>query len=217
MALHVSGKLCALGLIIASLLTAFSLPKKDGVPLAVMPTVTVLATPREAPTSPQTYGPITNLTFELRATGYNSLQGQTDGSPHITATGERTRFGIVAVSRDLLGDSIPYGSLVRIHDLGNYYSGRGYGHYEGLLDSQELFIVEDTMHARKRQQIDVWFGDYASAVNWGVRRVEVEVIRFGRTGPIIHSGSAPFDGIPQLAGLALGPAPPQIEYHPAPR
>jgi hypothetical protein len=33
----------------------------------------------------------------------------------------------------------------------------------------------------------VWFADYASAVNWGVRRVSVEVVRYGRNGPVFDA------------------------------
>ena len=120
-------------------------------------------------------------TLLLRSTAYNSLEAQTDSTPFITSTGERTRFGIIAVSRDLLAETqLPYGSLVRLTDLGHYYNGRNLGEYQALLDSQGLFIVEDTMHPRKQGQIDVWFPEYNEAVQWGVRQVRVEVIRRGR-------------------------------------
>lgn len=189
MALHISGKLCALGVVVAALITAFSVPKQDGLSLVIQPAVELREEPvaevRDAAPHAEV-GPIANPRFTLRATGYNSLASQTDDTPHITATGTRTRFGIIAVSRDLLDDEIPYGSLVRIRDLGNYYSGRGAGRFAALLEGQDLFIVEDTMHARKRQQVDVWFGDYGHALDWGVRRVEVEVVRFGRHGPELH-------------------------------
>jgi 3D (Asp-Asp-Asp) domain-containing protein len=196
--LHIGGKLSVIGLVITALITAFSLPQpSDAIPLAVAPSVHLLTTPRSV-SEALVLGPIANPVFTLRATGYNSLASQTDSTPHITATGQRTEFGIVAVSRDLLGRDLPYGSLVRIRDLGNYYNGRGAGQHQTLLDSQGLFIVEDTMHIRKIQQIDVWFGDYASAVNWGVRQVEVELVRYGRHGPTLLSGEGPFEATPQL-------------------
>ena len=118
----------------------------------------------------------------LRSTAYNSLEAQTDSTPFITSTGAQTRFGIIAVSRDLLGDDLPYGSLVRLTDLGNYHNGRNPGQYQALLDSQGLFIVEDTMHERKYGQIDVWFPEKSEALRWGVRQVKVEVVRVGRDG-----------------------------------
>lgn len=191
MALHISGKLVALGLVVTALITAFSSPDADSAALAENPVVDVSLTPyavvldEPMTTSHETlaFGPTANPTFELRATGYNSLVDQTDSTPFITATGARTRFGIVAVSRDLLGTDLPYGSLVRLKDLGGYYTGRGAGAFQALLDSQGIFIVEDTMHARKTQQVDVWFPEYSTAINWGVRRVGVELVRFGRHGP----------------------------------
>lgn len=207
MALHISGKLMALGLVVTALITAFSAPTSDGsidpaqaaIEVAVEPFAVILDEPAEATPTALAFGPTANPTFELRATGYNSLVDQTDSTPFITATGARTRFGIVAVSRDLLGVDLPYGSLVRLTDLGSYYSGRGAGAFQTMLDAQGLFIVEDTMHARKAQQLDVWFADYATAVNWGVRRVGVELVRFGRNGPELEPQPvSAFDATPGL-------------------
>ncbi len=208
MARHISGKLVAVGLVIAALITAFSAPRSDPQPpksasvsLAITPAVTVRGAPvRWAEgTKVASIGPTANPEFVVRASGYNSMVDQTDSTPYITSTGQHTRFGIIAVSRDLLSHDLPYGTLVRITDLGNYYDGRGYGRYQSLLDGQGLFIVEDTMHARKRQQIDIWFSDYASAVNWGMRKVRVEVIRYGRNGPKLEPARAnDFNGTPRL-------------------
>jgi 3D (Asp-Asp-Asp) domain-containing protein len=199
MAFHISGKLCALGVALAVLITAFSVPTPDGVPLQVSPQVSLLDPPREliGMFSPVALGPIANPRYTLRATAYNSLTSQTDSTPHITATGARTRFGIIAVSRDMLPRDIPYGSLVRIRDLGNYYTGRGVGAYQSLLDTHGLFIVEDTMHQRKKQQVDVWFPEFNSALAWGIRRVEVEVVRYGRNGPTLLGTWSDFGGAPR--------------------
>lgn len=196
MTLHVSSKIAAVAFVIAALITAFSNPTPKNI--LVMPTVEVLVpvmveplltikrpimVAEDAPVA----GPDASLSFLLRATAYNSLPEQTNDQPFITATGARTRFGIIAVSRDLLTQDIPYGSLVRIKDLGNFYNGRNAGHYQPLLDSQGLFIVEDTMHPRKTQQIDLWFAHLSEALNWGVRQVELEVVRYGREGPEFYS------------------------------
>ncbi len=204
MALHISAKLCAIGLVVASLVLGFRTERTDTVTLAIAPEVRILADPRgPAAISDVPHGPDANPTFTVRATGYNSLASQTDATPHVTATGTRTRFGVLAVSRDLLGDELPYGSLVRIRDLGGYYDGRGSGRFQSILDGHGLFVVEDTMHARKRNQVDVWFGDYASAVNWGVRQAEVEVVRYGYDGPLLDRLAAvPFEGRPILTASA---------------
>ena len=164
-------------------------PPESVVDLAVHATVELSATARETDRLPPVAaGPIAHPVLELRATAYHSMVSQTNAQPFITATGIRTGWGILAVSRDLLAADLPYGSLVRLRDLGDA-AGRGAGAYQALLDAT-LFVVEDTMHPRKRQQVDVWFADYASALAWGVRRVEVEVVRYGRDGPTIDASVA---------------------------
>ena len=115
----------------------------------------------------------------LKATAYTSSVRETDVTPFITATGARTRFGIIAVSRDLLRSDLPYGSKVRIEDLGEWRTGRGKGRFDAML-KDVVFVVEDTMHQRKRQQIDVWMPDRSLALKWGVRRVRITVLQRGR-------------------------------------
>lgn len=115
----------------------------------------------------------------LKATAYTSSVRETDSTPFVTATGARTRFGIIAVSRDLLGSDLPYGSKVKIEDLGDWRTGRGKGRFDAML-KDVVFVVEDTMHKRKRQQIDVWMPDRSLALKWGVRRVRITVLQRGR-------------------------------------
>ncbi|MFK7603844.1 hypothetical protein ACI3L1_16705 [Deinococcus sp. SM5_A1] len=103
----------------------------------------------------------------VRATAYNSLAGQTDSTPFITATGTRTRPGVVALSRDLLR-SFPYGTRITIEDL----SGR----YNNLLRGR-TFIVEDTMAARKTGSLDIWMGRRSDAINFGARQVRITALR----------------------------------------
>lgn len=207
MALHISSKLCAIGLVIVSLVAALSQQQQpeelSSLSLTITPQVEILATPRSvAPSEVAVHGPTPLPTLTLRATAYNSLPNQTDAQPHITATGAKTHFGIIAVSRDLLRGAIPYGSLVRLRDLGSYYHGRGVGKFQALLDQQGLFIVEDTMHPRKTQQLDVWFEYHSEAISWGLRKIEVEVVRHGRDGPLLTPVAAPFDATPQLLASA---------------
>ncbi len=181
---HARFKTMGLLLVGALLLAGFRAERASVVVLDSQPTAHMLDAPHPLlDLSEEPKGPEATPTLTLRATGYNSLVAQTDSTPHITATGTRTRPGIVAVSRDLLGTSLPYGSLVRLTDLGTYPYGYSPGYFQDILDQQGLFVVEDTMHARKRQQIDVWFEDYRSAVRWGVRQVGVEVVRYGYNGP----------------------------------
>lgn len=99
------------------------------------------------------------------STAYNSLPNQTDSTPFITATGTRTRPGVVAMSRDMLR-IFPYGTRVMIEDLSGQYNFSG-----------RVFIVEDTMHQRKTNQVDVWMPSYREALNWGRRQVRITALR----------------------------------------
>ncbi|MGL4609643.1 MAG: 3D domain-containing protein [Trueperaceae bacterium] len=204
MTLHVSSKLFVIVLVIAALITAFRAPAKSlnilvrpkvvvakPVNVVLEPQIAVLSEPMAVVAEligvEETLQDVSSslLNFTLKSTAYNSHVDQTDSTPHITATGAATAFGVIAVSRDMLGN-IPYGSLVRLKDLGNYHSGRGEGKFQDLLNNQGLFIVEDTMHPRKVEQIDVWFADKSDALSWGVRQVALEVVRVGRDGPMLE-------------------------------
>jgi 3D (Asp-Asp-Asp) domain-containing protein len=199
------GKLCVTGMVAVLLITAFGPPPhaRPHAGVDVTPEVSAEVLPpskarfARAELVGEVQGPSLPV-YTLRATAYNSVPEQTNSQPFVTATGTRTRFGIIAVSRDLLPKHIPYGSLVRIRDLGNFHDGRGYGRYQAMLDGQDHFIVEDTLNIRKQQQIDLWFETVPQALEWGVRRVEVEVVRYGRDGPFLQTEGVPIEVAPVL-------------------
>lgn len=110
---------------------------------------------------------IRGRTAIVRATAYNSMPNQTDSTPFITATGTRTRPGVVALSRDLLRQ-FPYGSKIIIEDL----SGR----YNHLLKGR-VFMVEDTMAARKTNSLDIWMTTRSQAISFGARTVRITAVR----------------------------------------
>jgi len=91
--------------------------------------------------------------MEVRAviTAYNPVPEQTDDTPHITASGERVREGIVACPVWL-----PFGTLVEI-------DGR-------------LYECQDRMHPRYWHQarFDILMFDYWQAREWGK---QVKVVR----------------------------------------
>lgn len=100
-----------------------------------------------------------------RATAYSSHAAQTDSTPNITATGTRTRPGVIALSRDLLR-VFPYGTRVTLQDLSGRYNFAG-----------RVFIVEDTMAARKVNSVDVWMPSYSQAIGFGARQVRITALR----------------------------------------
>jgi 3D (Asp-Asp-Asp) domain-containing protein len=87
------------------------------------------------------------------ATAYNSLPGQTDGSPWTTASGTRCREGVIA------SNHLPIGTKVMIEG------------FEG-----KVFTVEDRMNKRYNKRIDIWFRHYNDAKNFGVRKVKYIVL-----------------------------------------
>jgi 3D (Asp-Asp-Asp) domain-containing protein len=85
------------------------------------------------------------------ATGY-CLRGN-------TATGVRVNPGTVAADPDVL----PMGSVIRLHA----------GEYSGI------YTVLDTGLKVRGRRLDIWFPSYKEAVAFGVRKVKVEIIRYG--------------------------------------
>jgi len=88
-------------------------------------------------------------------TAYSSTPDQTDDSPFTTASNKQVRDGIVA------NNMLPFGTKIRIPSL--------YG--------DKVFVVEDRMNRKKSNyHIDIWMPDRQSALNFGVKTVEIEVL-----------------------------------------
>lgn len=105
------------------------------------------------------------LAVPVIATGYSSSMWETDETPFVTAANTPTRFGIVALSRDLLRRYTPdapfdFGDVVHISGLGD-------------------FVVEDSMNGRWRRRVDVWFPSRTAAVSFGRRDAIIQTRRAG--------------------------------------
>ncbi|WP_339096973.1 3D domain-containing protein [Deinococcus sp. VB343] len=148
------------------------------VPAVTVPAVTARTAPApvKAAPAPQVSAPTratevvaaaraTGRSMVVKATAYNSLANQTDSTPHITATGTRTRPGVIALSRDLLR-AFPYGTRVTLQDLSGRYNFSG-----------RVFVVEDTMHVRKTNQVDIWMPTYNEAIRFGTGTVRITALR----------------------------------------
>jgi len=122
-------------------------------------------------------GPARPQVLVLQGTAYTSSVRETDSTPFVTATGMRTRLGVLAVSPDLL-KVLPYGTKVRLKDLGSVY-GRGRGQFDALFQGR-VFVVADVMHPRMREKVDVWLPDRATALRFGRRLLQVEVVEYPR-------------------------------------
>lgn len=94
----------------------------------------------------------------VTASAYNSFKHQGEGNPLITAWGDTLQPEVqsIAVSRDLIKKGLKYNTPVKIDG------------FEGV------FIVNDKMHPRWRNKIDIYMGtDKDKALKWGRRKVEI--------------------------------------------
>ncbi len=93
-------------------------------------------------------------TINITVTSYNSVPGQTDATPFITAFGTPVHDGIVATNY------LPKGTKVRFPDL--------YG--------DKVFVVEDRMNIRYTKQMDIWSADQQFSRNFGARHLRMEIL-----------------------------------------
>lgn len=103
------------------------------------------------------------VSVSVKVTGYNSLAAQTDSTPFITATGTRTRVGVIALSPDLRR-TFPYGTKVRIS---GFIKTNGCNPAYLPKPNQGYYIVEDSTSSRKTRTADVWFPTRSAAINFG--------------------------------------------------
>lgn len=86
-------------------------------------------------------------------TAYSSTPDQTDDTPFYTANGTHVYDGIVAAN------FLKFGTKVRFPD----YFG------------DKEFSVEDRMNARFPDRMDIWFPTREAAINFGLRKIKVEI------------------------------------------
>lgn len=94
----------------------------------------------------------------VTASAYNSLESQGVGNVNITAFGDTLVPGMksIAVSQDLIKKGLSHNTEVKISGL------------EGT------YIVNDKMHSRWKNKIDIYMGvDRNKALDWGRRKVEI--------------------------------------------
>lgn len=90
-------------------------------------------------------------------TSYSPERSQTAGNPFITASMEQVREGRVAVSRDLFYKGWVFGRRI-------YIEGKG------------IFVINDLMHARKTNQIDIFRFSTTKAKEFGVQHARVVLL-----------------------------------------
>ncbi len=94
------------------------------------------------------------FTRRVLVTAYSSTPDQTDDTPFITASNTTVRRGVVAAN------FLRFGTRVRLP--ANF--------------GEEVFVVEDRMHERFSDRLDIWMESRATARTWGVRYVTIEIL-----------------------------------------
>ena len=89
----------------------------------------------------------------VTVTAYSSTPEQTDNTPFITAKGTKVRDGIVAAN------FLDFDTKVKLPEI--------FG--------DKVFVVEDRMHPRFSDRIDIWFPDTETAKSFGKRRTIIEI------------------------------------------
>jgi 3D (Asp-Asp-Asp) domain-containing protein len=140
------------------LATAAFLANVLQIAVATAPVTPILGTPEAvtAVTSLSAKSPTERefRTVSVKVTCYSSTPDQTDDSPFITASNKHVREGIIAANK------LPFGTKVQFPEL--------YG--------DQVFVVEDRMHSRFNDRMDIWMPDRASAQACGLTRTTAVVL-----------------------------------------
>lgn len=88
-------------------------------------------------------------------TAYSSTPEETDDTPFITASGSIVRDGIVA------SNFLPFGTKIRIP----------------AIFGDKIFTVEDRMHPRMTEVVDIWMPSQKEAQRFGRAYTEIEILK----------------------------------------
>jgi len=89
------------------------------------------------------------------ATAYSSTPDQTDSSPFIAASGKWVYDGMIAAN------FLKFGTKIRLPQV--------FG--------DKIFTVDDRMHPRFSNRIDIWFSTRQEALQFGAKKVRVEIVK----------------------------------------
>lgn len=112
----------------------------------------------------------------VQSSAYASSPYQTDNTPCITAAGTRVRQGVVATN------FLPMGTILTING--------------------DLYIVEDRMNSRYRgKYLDIWFSSTAEALEFGRRKLEIQIVEYGAPGQELEKSEPKKPGVLKRASL----------------
>ena len=92
-------------------------------------------------------------TYTVSMTGYNAVPEQTDSDPFTTASGAYSNPEVVAARSVDLKEELPFGTVIEVvahNDTKNPNCG-----FAVVEEHLGLRVIADSMHPRKRNQIDI--------------------------------------------------------------
>ncbi len=92
--------------------------------------------------------------YTVAMTGYNAVPEQTDDSPDVTASGAYSNPAVIVARSVDLADKLPYGTIIAISHRAATSTNCGIA---TVGDKIGYRVVADSMHPRKRNQIDLLF------------------------------------------------------------
>lgn len=92
-------------------------------------------------------------TYSVAMTAYNAVPEQTDGDPFTTASGAFSDPDVVAARSIDLADELPFGTVITVSSATST-PNCGLGVVGNIIG---LRVIADSMHPRKRNQIDILF------------------------------------------------------------
>jgi 3D (Asp-Asp-Asp) domain-containing protein len=141
----------------ASLFVGFIYPLPAGITLADFEAespVNAFSTPQTALVSVPGVNPAPAAVKKVYITAYSSTPEETDDTPFITASGKMVRDGIVA------SNFLAMGTKIRIP----------------AIFGDKVFVVEDRMHPRMTNVVDVWMPTKDQAKQFGRTYAEIEIL-----------------------------------------
>lgn len=97
------------------------------------------------------------IIIPVAITAYSPTPDQCDSTPFITASNQKVRTGIIALSRDIEKEfNLKFGDQIEIIGLG-------------------IFSFQDRMHRRWKRKVDIFFWEREEAIQFGKRRGKIRI------------------------------------------
>lgn len=90
--------------------------------------------------------------YAVTLTAYNAVPEQTDDNPWVTASGAASDPDVVAARSVDLADDLPFGTVISVKPAATSSPQCGLALVEDMVG---LRVIADSMHPRKRNQVDI--------------------------------------------------------------